>query len=174
MKRVLAIILSLVMITSMTAISASASDMLVEITGKRTDSQVAFSVNIQNESATEQNAVVFLTSFENDGTFKNAEKFVVPVAANAEVYNTYVADISSQENVKILVWDDSLLPEAALSMWKLLQAIKLMLQPSMYGQQILKMRQILHPMQWTEVSVQNGALPRLMKALTCIWAETTF
>ena len=115
MKRVLAIILSLVMITSMTAISASASDMLVEITGKRTDSQVAFSVNIQNESATEQNAVVFLTSFENDGTFKNAEKFVVPVAANAEVYNTYVADISSQENVKILVWDDSLLPEAALT-----------------------------------------------------------
>ncbi len=115
MKKVLATILCLVMITSMLTISASANDLLVDITGRRTDDQVAFSVNIQNNGSSEEDAYVYLTSFEANGTFKTVEKYVVAVAARSAVYNTYVADISSQENVKIFVWNKSLLPTAEMT-----------------------------------------------------------
>ncbi|MGM9550653.1 MAG: discoidin domain-containing protein [Clostridia bacterium] len=114
LKKVLAVILCSILIISTLVIPAAANDINVEISGRRTESDVAFSVKLENLSAESAEAVVYLATFEADESFKNLDKYVVTVEANSTVYGVYTADISQGE-AQIFVWNSSMQPVLSMS-----------------------------------------------------------
>ncbi len=114
MKKVLSCILSILILCSIIVVPVMAGDLSVNISGRRTKTMASFAVRIENNSSTLATAVVYVATFEADTSFKNVEKFVVPVAGGGVITKTYTADISSG-NAKIFVWDEGIIPLKSLS-----------------------------------------------------------
>ncbi len=114
MKKVLAAVLCLAMIFSFFTVPVSASSIKAEITGRRTDTQVAFAVRLQNEGDVAEEAVVYLATFEQDTSFKDIEKYIVSVDAKSTVNKVYFTDVT-QGTAKIFVWDEGIIPIGSLA-----------------------------------------------------------
>lgn len=113
MKKVLAIILSVLLISSLIVIPASASDIDAAIWGRKTDSQAAFTVSLENLGEDAATAFVYVATFEADTSFKNIEKYIVEIAAGEKLNKVYLADIS-EGTARVFVWNDGIIPLGSL------------------------------------------------------------
>lgn len=114
MKKVLAVILSVVMLCSMIVLPAMANDISATVSGRKTASEAAFGVSLKNVGESAQKAVIYLATFESDTSFKNVEKYTIEVGAGESLNKVYLADISNG-TAKIFVWDDGIIPLASMT-----------------------------------------------------------
>ncbi len=116
MKKVLAIMLSVILVLSMMSIPALASNISAQITGRKTTEQALFTVLVENSGANLGSATVYIAAFEQDMSFKKVEKYILEVPAGGAVSKVYPVDISEGE-ARVFVWDGDggMLPIDSLS-----------------------------------------------------------
>lgn len=109
MKKVTAVILSVVLIMGLIVMPASANDIEVAIYGTKTDSQANFIVSMANLSGKEKDVDVYVVSYNSGGIATNVKKHDVVLDANSKTALLYNADITSTD-AKIFVWEKSIRP----------------------------------------------------------------
>lgn len=106
MKKITAIVLSLILVLGCMHFSVSASDISIKIGGIKTEKEAIYIVNAENTSENEKSFKVYVASYNGDNTLKNAVTYKETVEANDEAVFSYSGDLNS----KIYVWEDYLKP----------------------------------------------------------------
>ncbi len=108
MKKVLALILSLALITGIIYIPAAASDISVSVSGFKTVDGTSFVVRAENVSDDDRDFKVYVASYNSDNALISAFSHKETVKGGEEAAFSY----KGSSNSKIFVWEDYLKPHS--------------------------------------------------------------
>ena len=114
MKKVIAVVLIAALILSMISVSVSASDVSATVSGRKTDTEAVFYVDVENIGDTSDEIFVYIAYFDSSSIFKEMEKISVEVAAQSSDRLTYLRELDGG-SIRIHVWDTGMIPLCSLS-----------------------------------------------------------
>lgn len=108
MKKVLAIILSLILVISLITIPAMASDVEISVSGIKTAGGVIYAVNALNREGSEKSFKVYVASYDENNALTSAKSYKETIEPGINTAFYYKGDINSE----IYVWEDYFRPLA--------------------------------------------------------------
>ncbi|MGM9552269.1 MAG: discoidin domain-containing protein [Clostridia bacterium] len=113
MKKILLISLSIILAMSMFSVLVFASDVSLEITGTKTNTEAEFLLKIANNGEESADLKVYVASYNIDGTLNEAKTHKISVEPNIREAFSFTAPLKGG-NAKIFVWDGFLRPSSPL------------------------------------------------------------